>query len=40
VFKPLFGQKAAQELRATIKVIRASGSQPAQVKSKVLWLPQ
>jgi hypothetical protein len=25
-FKPLFGQKAAEELRATIKVIRASGS--------------
>jgi hypothetical protein len=25
-FKPLFGQKAAQELRATVKVIRASGS--------------
>jgi hypothetical protein len=25
-FKPLFGQKAAQELRATIKVIRAAGS--------------
>jgi hypothetical protein len=25
-FKPVFGQKAAEELRATIKVIRASGS--------------
>jgi hypothetical protein len=25
-FKPVFGQKASQELRATIKVIRASGS--------------
>jgi hypothetical protein len=25
-FKPLFGQKAAEELRATIKVIRAAGS--------------
>jgi hypothetical protein len=25
-FKPLFGQKASQELRATIKVIRAAGS--------------
>lgn len=25
-FKPLFGQKAAEELRATIKVIRATGS--------------
>jgi len=25
-FKPLFGQKAAQELRATVKVIRAAGS--------------
>jgi hypothetical protein len=25
-FKPLFGQKASEELRATIKVIRASGS--------------
>jgi hypothetical protein len=25
-FKPLFGQKATEELRATIKVIRASGS--------------
>jgi hypothetical protein len=26
VFKPLFGEKAATELRATIKVIRAQGS--------------
>jgi hypothetical protein len=25
-FKPLFGQKASEELRATVKVIRASGS--------------
>jgi hypothetical protein len=25
-FKPLFGQKAAEELRATVKVIRAAGS--------------
>jgi hypothetical protein len=26
IFKPLFGPKAAQELRATIKVIRAQNS--------------
>ncbi len=38
VFKPLFGQKAAQELRATIKVIRASGStaSTSEIKSAVV----
>jgi len=38
VFKPLFGQKAAQELRATIKVIRASGStaSTSEIKSSVV----
>jgi hypothetical protein len=38
VFKPLFGQKAAPELRATIKVIRASGStaSTSEIKSAVV----
>jgi hypothetical protein len=38
VFKPLFGQKAAQELRATIKVIRAQNStaSTSEIKSAVL----
>jgi len=38
VFKPLFGQKAAAELRATIKVIRASGStaSTSEIKSAVI----
>jgi hypothetical protein len=38
VFKPLFGQKAAAELRATIKVIRASGStaSTSEIKSAVV----
>jgi hypothetical protein len=38
VFKPLFGQKAAQELRATIKVIRAQGStaSTSEIKSSVV----
>ena len=38
VFKPLFGQKASQELRATIKVIRAQGStaSTSEIKSSVV----
>jgi len=38
VFKPLFGSKAAQELRATIKVIRAQNStaSTSEIKSSVL----
>lgn len=38
VFKPLFGPKAAQELRATIKVIRAqnSNASTSEIKSSVL----
>ena len=38
VFKPLFGQKAAPELRATIKVIKASGStaSTSEIKSSVV----
>ena len=38
VFKPLFGPKAAQELRATIKVIRAQNStaSTSEIKSAVL----
>ena len=38
VFKPLFGAKAAQELRATIKVIRAQGStaSSSEIKSSVV----
>ena len=38
VFKPLFGEKAAQELRATIKVIKASGStaSSSEIKSAVV----
>ena len=38
VFKPLFGLKAAQELRATIKVIRAQNSvaSTSEIKSAVL----
>ena len=38
VFKPLFGAKAAQELRATIKVIRAQGStaSTSEIKSSVV----
>jgi len=38
VFKPLFGLKAAQELRATIKVIRAQNStaSTSEIKSSVL----
>jgi len=38
VFKPLFGEKAAQELRATVKVIRASGStaSTSEIKSSVI----
>jgi hypothetical protein len=38
VFKPLFGPKAAQELRATIKVIRAQNStaSTSEIKSSVL----
>jgi len=38
VFKPLFGAKAAQELRATIKVIRAQNStaSTSEIKSSVL----
>jgi len=37
-FKPLFGEKAAQSLRATIKVIRASGStaSTSEIKSSVV----
>jgi hypothetical protein len=37
VFKPLFGAKAAQQLRATIKVIRAQGStaSTSEIKSSV-----
>jgi hypothetical protein len=38
VFKPLFGSKAATELRATIKVIRAQGStaSTSEIKSSVI----
>jgi hypothetical protein len=38
VFKPLFGAKAAAQLRATIKVIRASGSTASvsEIKSLVV----
>ena len=38
IFKPLFGEKAAQELRATIKVIRAQGStaSTSEIKSSVV----
>jgi hypothetical protein len=38
VFKPLFGEKAAQNLRATIKVIRASNStaSSSEIKSSVV----
>ena len=38
VFKPLFGAKAAQQLRATIKVIRAQGStaSTSEIKSSVV----
>jgi hypothetical protein len=38
VFKPLFGPKAAQQLRATIKVIRAQNStaSTSEIKSSVL----
>lgn len=38
IFKPLFGQKAAADLRATIKVIRASGSTASvsEIKSAVV----
>jgi hypothetical protein len=38
VFKPLFGQKAAPELRATIKVIKAGGStaSTSEIKSSVV----
>lgn len=38
VFKPLFGQKAAPELRATVKVIKASGStaSTSEIKSSVV----
>jgi len=38
VFKPLFGEKAAQNLRATIKVIRASNStaSSSEIKSTVV----
>jgi hypothetical protein len=38
IFKPLFGQKAAAELRATIKVIRASNStaSTSEIKSAVV----
>ena len=38
VFKPLFGEKAAQNLRATIKVIRASNStaSTSEIKSSVV----
>lgn len=38
VFKPLFGAKAAAELRATIKVIRAQGStaSTSEIKSSVI----
>jgi hypothetical protein len=38
IFKPLFGEKAAQELRATIKVIRASNStaSTSEIKSSVI----
>jgi len=37
-FKPLFGAKAAQQLRATIKVIRAQGStaSTSEIKSSVV----
>lgn len=37
-FKPLFGEKAAQQLRATIKVIRAQGStaSTSEIKSAVV----
>lgn len=38
VFKPLFGEKAAEQLRATIKVIRAQGSTASisEIKSLVI----
>ena len=38
IFKPLFGAKAAQQLRATIKVIRAQGStaSTSEIKSSVV----
>jgi hypothetical protein len=38
MFKPLFGEKAAQNLRATIKVIRAQGStaSTSEIKSSVV----
>jgi len=38
IFKPLFGEKAAQELRATIKVIAAQGSTASnsEIKSSVV----
>jgi hypothetical protein len=38
IFKPLFGAKAANELRATIKVIRAQGStaSTSEIKSSVV----
>jgi hypothetical protein len=38
VFKPLFGQKAAPELRATVKVIKATGStaSTSEIKSSVV----
>jgi len=38
VFKPLFGEKAATELRATIKVIRAQGStaSTSEIKNSVV----
>ncbi len=36
VFKPLFGAKAAQELRATIKVIRAANSTASESEIKNL----
>ena len=38
IFKPLFGEKAAQNLRATIKVIRAQGStsSTSEIKSSVV----
>jgi hypothetical protein len=35
-FKPLFGPKAAQELRATIKVIRAANSTASESEIKTL----
>jgi hypothetical protein len=37
-FKPVFGQKAAEELRATIKVIRSAGSTASvsEIKNRVV----